>query len=74
MKPLVIAGILLAVLGAFIVFRGGIGIGTQRNVMRVGDMQVSAEEQHMLPAWSGGVAIVAGALLIGAGVRKRGHA
>lgn len=74
MRPLVIAGILLAVLGAFIVFRGGIGIGSQRSVMRIGDVQVSAEEHRMLPAWSGGLAIVAGALLIGAGVRKRARA
>lgn len=71
MKPLVIAGIVLAVLGAFIVFRGGLSFGSQRSMMRIGDMQVSAEEQRMIPPWVGGVAIVGGVLLVGVGVRKR---
>ncbi len=71
MKPLAIAGIVLAVLGAVIVFRG-FSYGSRRSMMRVGDMQVSAEEQHTIPTWVGGVAIVGGVLLVvGAGVRRR---
>jgi drug/metabolite transporter (DMT)-like permease len=70
MKPLAIAGIVLAVLGAFIVFRG-LSYGSQRSVMRVGDLQVSAEEQHAIPAWVGGLAIVGGLLLVVGGVRAR---
>ncbi len=70
MKPLAIAGIVLAVLGAVILFRG-ISYGSQRSVMKVGDLQVSAEEQRVIPAWVGGVAIVGGVLLVGAGVRRR---
>lgn len=71
MKPQVIAGIVLAVLGAFILFTGGLSFGSQRSVMRVGDLQVSAEEQRVIPAWVGGVAIIGGLLLVGAGVRRR---
>ncbi len=71
MKPLAIAGIVLAVLGAVIVFKG-LSYGSQRSVMRVGDLQVSAEEQRAIPVWVGGVAIVGGVLLVvGAGVRRR---
>jgi len=70
MKPLAIAGILLAVLGAVIVFRG-LSYGSQRNTMRVGDLQVSAEQQRAIPAWVGGVAIVGGVLLVAAGMRGR---
>ncbi len=70
MKPQAIAGIVLAVLGAFIVFRG-LSYGSQRNVMRVGDLQVSAEEQRVIPTWVGGVAIVGGVLLVAASVRRR---
>ncbi len=70
MKPLAIAGILLAVLGAVIVFRG-LSYGSQRNTMRVGDLQVSAEQQRAIPTWVGGVAIVGGVLLVAAGMRGR---
>jgi len=70
MKPRAIAGIVLIVLGAFIVFRG-LSYGTQRNVMKVGDLQVSAEERRTIPTWLGGVAIVGGVLLVGADLRRR---
>ena len=70
MKPQVIAGIVLIVLGAFIVFRG-LSYGSERSVVRVGDMQVSAEGQRTIPAWVGGVAIVGGVLLAGSGMRTR---
>jgi len=71
MKPLSIAGLILAVLGAIVVFRG-LSYGSQRSVMRVGDLQVSAEADRAIPAWVGGVAIVGGVLLlVGGGVRGR---
>jgi uncharacterized cupredoxin-like copper-binding protein len=70
MKPQLIAGILLAVLGAFIVFRG-LTYGSQRSVIQVGDMKASVDARRSVPTWVGGVAIVGGVLLIGAGVRRR---
>ena len=70
MKPFIMAGILLAVLGAFVLFRG-LTYPSQRSVMRVGDFQVSAEVQRAVPTWVGGVAIVCGVLLLGAGLGKR---
>jgi len=70
MKPTVIAGIVIAGLGAFVLVKG-LSYGSQSNVLKVGDLQVSAEEQRMVPAWVGGVAVVGGLVLIGAGVGKR---
>ena len=70
MKPLSIAGMVLAALGAFILLKG-LSYGSQRSVMRVGDLQVSAESQRVVPTWVGWIAIVGGAALIGAGVRRR---
>jgi hypothetical protein len=73
MKPqmiAVIAGIALAALGAFIVFRG-LNYSSQKSVMRLGDLQASVEERRAIPSWVGGAAIVGGLLLVGAGVRKR---
>jgi hypothetical protein len=37
-------------------------------------MEVSAEERREVPDWIGGVAILGGILLIGAGVQNRRHA
>ena len=70
MKPQLIAGILLVVLGAFIVFRG-MGYGSEHSVIQVGDMKASVDARRSVPTWVGGVAIVGGVLLIGAGVRRR---
>lgn len=73
MKPLVILGLVVAGLGAFIVLRG-LNYGYQRSVIRVGEFQTSVEEQRAVPTWLGAVAIVGGLLLVGAGARKRGRA
>jgi hypothetical protein len=70
MKPLVIAGIVIAGLGAYVLLKG-LSYGSQSNVLKVGDLQVSAEEHRMVPAWVGGLAVVGGLVLIGAGVGKR---
>jgi hypothetical protein len=71
MKPIVIVGIILAVLGAVVLFTGGLGYASHRSMMSVGDLHVSAEQQRVVPPWVGGVAIVGGLLLVGAGVRER---
>ncbi len=70
MRPQMIVGILLAVLGAFIVFQG-LDFGSQRSVIRVGDYQASVQSRRSVPVWVGGVAIVGGVLLVGAGLRRR---
>ena len=70
MRPQVIVGILLAVLGAFVLLRG-VTYGSSRSVMRVGDLQASVEEQRAIPTWVGGVAVVGGLILVGTGVRRR---
>jgi hypothetical protein len=70
MKPLVIAGIVIAGLGAFVLLKG-LNYSSQTNVLKVGDVQVTAEERHAIPPWIGGAGIVGGLLLIGAGVGKR---
>lgn len=70
MKPTVIAGIVIVGLGAYVLVKG-LSYGSQSNVLKVGDLQVSAEERHMVPTWVGGVAVVAGLLLLGTGIGKR---
>ncbi len=74
MKPVMIAGIVLVLLGAFALFRGGFSFGSDRSVLRVGDLEVTAEERREVPDWIGGVAILGGILLIGSGVQGRRNA
>jgi len=70
MKPQLVVGILLLALGAFIVFRG-LNYGSQRSVIQVGDVRASVDAQRTIPTWVGGVAIIGGALLVGAGLQRR---
>jgi len=70
MKPLGFAGIAIAILGAYVLVRG-LTYTSQSNVLKVGDVQVTAQERRMIPPWVGGVALVGGLLMIGAGVRRR---
>ena len=70
MRPLSIVGILLLVLGAFIIFRGA-SYKSRDEVLRVGDLKASVEQRHAIPTWAGGVAIVAGLVLLAGGMRRR---
>ena len=70
MKPLLIAGILVAALGAFVLI-SGISYPTHRSVMHVGDFRASVQEEHAIPRWIGIVAVAGGALMIGVGLRGR---
>jgi uncharacterized membrane protein len=70
MRPLTLVGILLLALGAFILFRG-MTYKSKDEVLRVGDLKASVEEKHAVPTWAGGLAIVAGVVLIAGGMRKR---
>ena len=70
MRPLTLVGILLVALGAFILFRG-MSYKSKDEVLRVGDLKASVEEKHAVPAWAGGLAIVAGVVLIAGGMKRR---
>jgi hypothetical protein len=70
MRQLILAGILILGLGAFLLLRGG-SITTRRQVLKVGDVKVTADEQQSIPPWVGGAAMVAGLALIIAGAQKR---
>ena len=70
MKPVVIVGIVLAVLGAVILLRG-LSYRSRDNVISVGDLHASVSERHAIPAWVGGAAIAAGVVLILTGVGGR---
>ncbi|MBP6571604.1 MAG: hypothetical protein KA226_09320 [Gemmatimonadales bacterium] len=70
MRPLSLAGIALICLGAFLLIRGGT-FTTRRDVLEVGDVKLTANEKQTIPPWVGGVAIIAGVVVMAAGMRQR---
>ena len=70
LRPLTIAGIVLLCLGAFVLLRG-MGFTSRRNVLDIGALKITADEQRSVPPWVGGVGVVVGVVLIVAGARKR---
>ena len=71
MRPLAIAGLVLAVLGGFVLIRG-LSFTSQKSVLKVGDFQASVEERREVPAWAGALAVAGGIVLLVAGSRRRG--
>jgi uncharacterized membrane protein len=70
-KAMIIAGILIMVFGAIVLFRG-ISYPSERSFVKVGGFEASVQEHRVIPAWVGGVAIVGGLALIIAG-KRHGH-
>ena len=70
MRWLIAVGIALIALGAFIAFRGG-SFTSRRDVIKVGDFKVTADERQSIPPWAGGVAVAVGIALVAAGGRRR---
>lgn len=69
MKLSLIAGVLLIIAGAFVLYNGG-SFSTRKDVLKVGDLKVTAEERHPVAPWIAGAVIVAGLALVVTGARK----
>jgi uncharacterized membrane protein (DUF441 family) len=70
MRPPALIGIILIVIGAFVVFRG-VSYKSKDEVLKVGDLKASVEQKRAVPAWAGGVAIAAGIVLLVGGMKRR---
>ena len=71
MRPLTIAGLILLLLGGFVLLRG-LSYTSQKSVLKVGDFHATVEERQTVPPWIGAGAVVAGIVLLVAGSRRRG--
>ncbi len=69
-RPSLIAGIVLLLLGIFLLVRGG-SFTSRENVLSVGDVQITAEERQTIPPWVGVGALVAGVAVIMVGMKQR---
>ncbi|HJR35385.1 MAG TPA: hypothetical protein VJ817_10575 [Gemmatimonadales bacterium] len=70
MRGLVLAGILVAAAGIYILVRG-LSVTTSDTVLEVGGLKASVEEKRTVPSWVGVAAIVGGLVMVGAGARKK---
>lgn len=70
MRPPMIAGIVLLVLGVFVLIQGGT-FSQKRDVLKIGDLKVTASEEKTIPTWVGGAALIVGVVLLVGGARKK---
>jgi hypothetical protein len=72
MKPIMVVGIVLIVLGVIALALGGFSFTTSEKVAEVGPLKVEREKERTvpLPPILGGLALVAGVVLVIAGSRR----
>ena len=72
MKPILLIGIALAILGVIALAYQGITYTTQEKILKIGPVEATRETEKTipLPPILGGVALAAGVVLIVIGARK----
>jgi hypothetical protein len=70
MKPVVIIGVALIVLGAIVMALQGVSYVRDRQEVSFGPIAIATEERGFIPPFVGGIAIVAGAALVLFGRRR----
>ena len=63
MRPYVLIGVVLAVIGGYLFFRGG-SFSTRKDVLELGDVKVTAPEEHTVPNWIPPLLVVTGLGLV----------
>jgi hypothetical protein len=69
MRPAGLIGVLLIVFGAIILVLRGVSYVKDRNTADLGIAKVTTESRGFIPPWVGGVALVAGIVLLYSGRR-----
>jgi hypothetical protein len=69
MRSTTLAGIVLLLIGGFIVFRG-LSYRSDRSVLKVGDLEAKVEERRAVPTWVGGIVLLGGLALLASGARR----
>ena len=70
MRSALIAGVLLSLVGAFILIKG-VSYTREETVLRVGSVEAKMQQKHQVPESIGGVALGAGIVLVILGLKKR---
>jgi hypothetical protein len=70
MRVSLVAGAILAVLGAFIII-SGVSYTREESVFKLGDLEAKVQQKRRIPEWAGGIALGAGLVLLVTGLKKR---
>jgi len=68
MKAGLIVGVILILAGIYVA-AGQASYKTDREVLKIGGLEASVKESHLVPQWAGAIAIVVGGVLVFAGMR-----
>jgi hypothetical protein len=69
MRVLQIIGAILILGGLFVLVKSP-SYSSDKSVFKIGDVEAKVSQEHAIPPWAGGAAIVAGVVLIVVGARK----
>jgi hypothetical protein len=69
MRGLQIFGAVLIVAGLFVLIRSP-SYSSEKSVLKIGDVEAKVSQEHVIPPWAGGIAVVAGVVLIVAARRS----
>jgi drug/metabolite transporter (DMT)-like permease len=69
MRVLQIVGAILILAGLFVLIRAP-SYSSEKSVLKIGDVEAKVSQQHAIPPWAGGAAVIAGVVLIVVGARK----
>ena len=65
----ILIGAALIVLGGVVLFQG-LSFTEKETVFQIGPIKAEVSKERAIPTWAGGVALVAGLVLVAVGVRK----
>ena len=68
MRSMTLGGIVLLVIGGFILFRG-LSYRSDHSVLKVGNVEAKVEERRAIPTWVGGILILGGIVMLLSGAR-----
>ena len=70
MRILQVLGVILIAGGLFILIKGP-SYSSDKGLFKIGDVEAKVSQDHAIPPWTGGAALLAGVVLIVAGARKK---
>ncbi len=69
MRVLQVLSAILILGGLFVLIKSP-SYSSEKSVLKIGDVEAKVSQQHAVPPWVGGAAVVAGVVLIVVGARK----
>jgi len=70
MRALQIAGLVLIATGLWFIVRPP-SYSREESVLKFGNIEAKVRQEHSIPGWVGGIAVGAGVVLVGVGLKRR---